>query len=60
MEITMKLTPEQEALLYGSKGEAMAKVMKTLVDYRQIYGATKMVPVTGECGTPIRAHKRRR
>ena len=31
MEITMKLTPEQEAILNGSKGEAMAKVMRTLV-----------------------------
>ncbi len=50
MEITMKLTPEQEAILNGSKGEAMAKVMRTLVEYGQIYGATKMVPVTGECG----------
>ena len=29
MEITMKLTPEQEAILNGSKGEAMAKVMRT-------------------------------
>ena len=33
MEITMKLTPEQEAILNGSKGEAMAKVMRTLVEY---------------------------
>ena len=40
MEITMKLTPEQEAILNGSKGEAMAKVMRTLVEYGQIYGAT--------------------
>lgn len=36
MEITMKLTPEQEAILNGSKGEAMAKVMRTLVEYGQI------------------------
>ena len=50
MEITMELTPEQESILNGSKGETMAKVMKTLVSYGQIFGATKMVPVTGEYG----------
>ena len=29
----MKLTDEQAAILHGSKGETMAKVMKTLVLY---------------------------
>ena len=29
----MKLTPEQQAVLDGSKGAVMAKVMKTLVMY---------------------------
>ena len=29
----MNLTPEQQALLNGEKGEMMAKVMKTLVMY---------------------------
>lgn len=46
----MQLTPEQQAVLDGSRGEVMAKVMKTLVIYGETFGATKMVPVTGRCG----------
>ena len=42
----MKLTQEQQALLNGEKGQTMAKVMKTLVMYGEIFGAEKMVPVT--------------
>ena len=44
----MYLTPEQQAILDGSKGEVMAKVMKTLVMYGDTFGADKMVPVTSE------------
>ena len=44
----MILTPEQQAILDGSKGETMAKVMKTLVMYGETFGADKMVPVTSE------------
>ena len=44
----MILTPEQQAILDGSKGETMAKVMKTLVMYGDTFGAEKMVPVTSE------------
>ena len=44
----MYLTPEQQAILDGSKGETMAKVMKTLVMYGDTFGADKMVPVTSE------------
>ena len=44
----MFLTDEQQALLNGSKGETMAKVMKTLVMYGETFGADKMVPVTSE------------
>ena len=44
----MILTPEQQAILSGSKGETMAKVMKTLVMYGETFGAEKMVPVTSE------------
>ena len=47
-ENTMILTPEQQAILDGSKGETMAKVMKTLVMYGETFGADKMVPVTSE------------
>ena len=44
----MYLTPEQQAILDGSKGEVMAKVMKTLVMYGDTFGADKMVPVTSQ------------
>ena len=44
----MYLTDEQQAILYGSKGETMAKGMKTLVMYGETFGAEKMVPVTSE------------
>ena len=44
----MILTPEQQAVLNGSKGETMAKVMKTLVMYGDTFGADKLVPVTSE------------
>lgn len=46
----MKLTDEQAAILNGSKGETMAKVMKTLVLYGDAFNAEKMVPVTSEKG----------
>ena len=44
----MKLTDEQQAILNGSKGETMAKVMKTQVMFGEAFGAEKMVPVTNE------------
>ena len=44
----MYITPEQQAILDGSKGEVMAKVMKTLVMYGETFGADKLVPVTSE------------
>ncbi len=42
----MKLTPEQQALLDGEKGETMAKVVKTLVMYGDTFGAERMVPIS--------------
>jgi len=44
----MYLTPEQQAILDGSQGEVMAKVMKTLVMYGDAFGAEKLVPVTSQ------------
>ena len=44
----MYLTPEQQAILDGSKGEMQAKVMKTLVMYGDTFGADKMVPITSK------------
>lgn len=44
----MKLTKEQQDILNGSKGETMAKVLETMVRYGELFGATKMVPVTSK------------
>ena len=44
----MYLTDEQQAILNGSKGGTMSKVMQTLVMYGEAFGADKMVPVTSE------------
>ena len=49
MNYQMYLTGEQAALLNGSKGPVHAKVMETLVRYGELFGATKMVPVTSSC-----------
>lgn len=42
----MQLTPEQEAILNGAEGEVKAKIMETLVMFGDMFGATKLVPVT--------------
>ena len=44
----MYLTDEQQAILNGSKGETVAKVMKTLVMYGETFGADKLVPVSSK------------
>ena len=44
----MILTQEQQAILNGSKGDVMAKVMKTLVMYGEAFGAEKLVPITSD------------
>ena len=44
----MILTKEQQAILDGSKGETMAKVMKTMVMYGDAFEAEKLVPITSE------------
>ena len=42
----MILTKEQQAILDGEKGDTLARVMKTLVRYGELFGADSMVPVT--------------
>ena len=49
----MILTPEQQALLDGAKGEVMAKVVKTLVMYGDTFGAQRMVPVNSKYGHTV-------
>ena len=44
----MYLTDEQQAILNGSQGETMSKVMKTLVMYGDAFEAEKLVPVTSK------------
>ena len=44
----MILTKEQQAILDGSQGETLAKVMKTLVMYGDAFEAEKLVPITSE------------
>lgn len=48
--MTMQLTQQQQAMLDGAQGKALAKVMKTLVMYGETFGATRMVPVTSDYG----------
>lgn len=48
MEGKMKLTEEQQAILDGSKGDTMSRVMQTMVRYGELFGAESMVPVTSE------------
>ena len=42
----MKLTKEQQEILDGKKGDTLARIMKTLVRYGELFGADSMVPVT--------------
>lgn len=49
----MKLTPEQQAMLNGEKGETMAKVVKTLVMYGETFGAERMLPITSTYGHTV-------
>ena len=46
MEYKMFLTDEEKAILNGAKGEVMAKVMKSLVMYGEVYNAKKMVQIS--------------
>ena len=46
--MAITLTKEQKEILNGSKGETMAKVLKTIVMYGETFGAKKLVPVTSK------------
>jgi phosphomecalonate degydratase large subunit len=41
----MKLEPEQESIVRGEQGEAMALAMRSLVDYGRAFGASRLVPI---------------
>ena len=42
----MKLTKEEQEILNGAQGETKAKILKTLVEFGNVFGAEKLVPVT--------------
>jgi len=42
----MKLTKEEQEILDGKQGETLAKVMKTIVEFGDAFGAKRLVPVT--------------
>lgn len=42
----MKLNQEEKEILAGKQGETMAKIMKTIVDFGDVFGAKKLVPIT--------------
>ena len=48
MDYKVKLTEEQRAILEGSKGETLAKVIESLVRYGELFGATEMVPISSK------------
>ena len=48
LKYQMKLTDEQKAILEGSRGETLAKVMESLVRYGDLFGATEMVPISSK------------
>ncbi len=41
----MKLEPEQESILKGESGQALARAMKTLVAYGQAFNASRLIPI---------------
>lgn len=43
----MKLTAEEQDILDGKKGEVIAKVMRTIVEYGEAFGATRLLPLDG-------------
>lgn len=49
----MLLTEEQQAILGGSQGETMAKVLKTLVMYGETFHARRLVPITSDYGHTV-------
>lgn len=42
----MKLTQEEKDILAGKQGETMAKILKTVVDFGDVFGANKLVLIT--------------
>lgn len=48
MKYKMQLTDEEKQILEGKQGETLAKIMKTVVEFGEVFGAKKLIPVTHE------------
>ncbi len=48
MNYNMTLSDEQRAILEGEKGEVLSKVMETVIRYGELFGADKLIPITGK------------
>lgn len=46
----MELSAEHKAILNGTKGKTLAKVLETLVSFGEVFGAERLVPVTHSSG----------
>ena len=49
----MKLTKEEQDIMDGKKGDVLAKVMKTVVQYGEVFGADKLVDLGGNPHTVL-------
>ena len=47
IQYKMKLTEEELDMLKGNNGETLQKAMKSIVLYGEVFGAERLVPVTG-------------
>ena len=43
----MNLTEEERDILDGKQGQVMAKVMRTIVKYGEVFGAKRLLPLDG-------------
>ena len=48
MKYKMSLTPEETGILNGSEGDIHAKVLQSIVEFGEIFGATRLVPAEGK------------
>ncbi len=47
MDVKMKLTKQEQDILDGKEGETKAKIMQTMVRFGEIFGAKRLVEVSG-------------
>ena len=51
----MILNDELTAIKNGAQGETMRKILKTLINFGEAFGAERMVPITASMGTVLSA-----